>query len=400
MKNRIFFGLGLYFFSLFINTYGANNYRAPYAPIGEGAYELRANVDLFSSTGYYDHEGLEESLGEGEAFSVTDSRLNLMYGYGDSLQFKAQVGFRSVSAEYLVNDESVTTSKSGLESYSLGIRYSWKQDAQWYYSLDFNAGQTGYTNSEYTSLSAVPNEEIILGDSGNFYEVGLGLTYLLDKDWFLNFNGTYRQPGNNLSPEIDFLMESSWLWSSMSASLGVEGVYGLGSDEYSDNTAAKPIQGRAPSYLYNSINHVIVSPKARIGWGIGSWRIDFYGSQVMAGKSTDIGTKFGIELVKFSAPTKKVSKTDDAFKEYSIEATVLKVSPKGRFVQVDQGVSQDIEKGMRFDFYETDFFGGNELIATGVVYEVSLNRSIIKIVKKFSKKNVHKGFTGRAQLAK
>lgn len=398
MKKSFYFG-SLYFLFL-AHSYGASNYRAPFAPIGEGAYEIKANADIFNSSGHYDHDGLEESLGEGQAFSVINSRLNLMYGYGENLQFLAGVGFRSVSAEYLVSGESITTSKSGLESYSLGIRYSWKQDAQWFYSLDFKTAQTGYTNSDYTNLSAVPNEEVILGDSGNSYEAALGLTYLLTNDWFLNFKGAYRQPGNNLSPEIDYLVESSWLWSSLSASIGVEGVYALGSDEYSDNTNAKPLQGRAPSYLYNSINHVIVSPKIRVGWGIGSWRIDFYGSQVMAGKSTDIGSTLGVQLVKFSAPTKKVSKTDDAFKEYGIEATVLKVSPKGRFVQIDQGVSQDIEKGMRFDFYETDFFGGNELIATGIVYEVSLNRSIVKIIKKYSKKNVHKGFTGRAQLTK
>ena len=150
--------------------------------------------------------------------------------------------------------------------------------------------------------------------------------------------------------------------------------------------------------MYNSINRTIISPRVQVGWAIGSWRVDLYGSQVVAGKSTDKGTRLGIQLVKMSAPKKNPnSKTKESFKEYSIEATVLKVSPKGRFVQIEQGVSQDIEKGMRFDFYETDFFGGNELIATGIVYETSLNRSIVKIVKKYAKKTIHKGFTARAQ---
>ena len=377
----------------------ANNYRIPYAGIGSGAYEIQGNVDMFSSTGYFDHSGLEEALGEDESYSIIDSRLNLLYGYGDSLQFMGGISFRSISAEYAVGSESITTSKSGIESYSFGVRYSWVSSAKLYYSVDFKAAQTSYTNTDYSTLADVPNEEISLGDSGNSYEVGLGASYLLSKDWMLNFRGAYRQPGNNLSPELDFLAESAWTWTSMSASLGIGGVYALGSDEYSDNTDAKPVQGRAPSFMYNSINHLIVEPQAKIGWGVGTWRVDLYASQVMAGTSTDKGTRLGIQLVKFSAPTKKTLKKESSFKEYSIEATVLKVSPRGRFVQIDQGVSQDIEKGMRFDFYETDFFGGNELIATGIVYESKLNRSIVKIVKRYSKKSIHKGFTGRAQLA-
>ncbi len=380
-------------------AHAANNYRIPYAPIGEGSYELKASADMFTSSGYYDHDGLEQELTEDQSFTVINSKISGIYGYGESLQFFAGLNLRSISAEYLLNSEVITASKSGLESVFGGIRYSWNSGTQLFYSLDLMAAQTLYSNSEYTSASDIPDDEIILGDAGNSYEVGLGATYLLKKDWMLNFRGAYRQPGNNLSPEIAYLAESAWVWSSMNFVLGVDGVYALGSDEYSDNLTGKPAQGRAPSYMYNSINHVIVEPRAQIGWGIGSWRLDFYGSQVMAGVSTDKGMRLGVQLTKLSQSNKKVLKKDESFKEYNIEATVLKVSPKGRFVQIDQGVSQDIEKGMKFDFYETDFFGGNELIATGIAYEVKLNRSIVKIVKRYSSKTVHKGYTARARIS-
>ena len=380
-------------------VFAANNYRIPYAPIGEGSYELTGKVDMFSSSGYYDHDGLEEALGDDESYNIIDSKIKITYGYGESLQFIGGLGLRSVSAEYLLNSEVVTASKSGLESAFGGIRYSWQSGAQLFYSLDLIASQTLYDNSDYSSTSDIPDDEISLGDAGNSYEVGLGASYLLNKDWMLNFRGAFRQPGNDLSPEVAYLAESAWTWSSMNLVLGVDGVYSLGGDEYSDNFSGKPAQGRAPSYMYNSINRVIVEPRAQIGWGFGSWRLDFYGSQVVAGVSTDKGTRLGIQLTKLSQSNKKVLKKDASFKEYSIEATVLKVSPKGRFVQIDQGISQDIEKGMKFDFYETDFFGGNELIATGIAYEVRLNRSIVKVVKRYSKKLVHKGYTARARLA-
>ncbi|MBC97446.1 MAG: hypothetical protein CME63_06835 [Halobacteriovoraceae bacterium] len=384
---------GLPFFEV-----AAHNYRIPFAPLGEGAYEIKGKVDMFNSSGSYDHSGLEQELNDGESFSIIDSKLTLTYGYGESLQFIGAIGFRSVSAEYTVNSDTVTTSNSGLESYTLGVRYSWQQSQKLYYSIELLASQTPYTNTDYANLNEVPEDEIILGDSGNSFEVGLGASYLLDKDWMLNLRGAYRMPGNNLSPELDFMAESAFTWTSMSAALAIDGVYAIGSDEYTDNTDSKPVQGRAPSFMYNSINRTIISPRVQVGWAIGSWRVDLYGSQVVAGKSTDKGTRLGIQLVKMSAPKKNPnSKTKESFKEYSIEATVLKVSPKGRFVQIDQGVSQDIEKGMRFDFYETDFFGGNELIATGIVYETSLNRSIVKIIKKYAKKTIHKGFTARAQ---
>lgn len=381
-------------------TFAAANYRAPYAPLGKRAYKIQAGSDYFKSTGYWDNDGVKQSLADGESFSVLNTRLSLMYGYGDNLQFMAGVGYRQVAAQYLANSVSNSITKSGLESYSAGVRYSWKSGKNWFYSLDFQASQTAYSNTDYANTSAVPTDEIILGDAGNSYKVGLGISYLMSRKWIVNMNGTYHQPGNNLSRQIDYTLESSWIWSNLSASLGVDGVYALGADKYTADKGSKPVQGRAPSYLYNSLNHIIVAPKVRVGYGIGSWRIDVYGSKVMAGKSTDMGMHMGLMLTKYSGPAKKTNKTSKSFKEYHVEATVLKVSPKGRFVQIDQGLSQDVEKGMRFDFFETDFFGGNVLVASGIVYEVSLNRAIVKIVKQYSKKKVGKGFTGRAELAK
>lgn len=386
------------FLLLCISSFANSNYRTPYAPLGKGSYKIKADSDYFKSGGHWDNDGVKESLSNGESFSVIDTRLSLMYGYGANLQFSLGVGYRHIAAQYLVNGQSNPITKSGLESYSAGIRYSWQSGRKLFYSLDFRATGTAYSNNDYATVSDIPADEIILGDAGNSYQMGLGLSYLMSKEWILNMKGTYHQPGNNLSREIDYFVESAWIWSSLSASLGVDGVYALGADQYTSDKGNKPLQGRAPSYLYNSLNHIIVAPRVRIGTGVGQWRVDLYGTKVMAGKSTDMGTHMGLTLTKYSGSGKKVDNTAANFKEYNIDATVIKVSGKGRFVQIDQGLSQDVEKGMRFDFFETDYFGGNILVASGIVYEAGLNRAIIKIVKKYNKKKIGKGFSARARL--
>lgn len=382
---------------LLTNASANHNYRPDAAPLGEKGYRIDSKTELFMATGSFDHDGESVSFTDSEAFSVIDSDLRVRYGYGENLEFFVGGGFRNVSATYYVDDESITTSKAGLERYFGGVRYAAQSSAQLFYAVEGLFGQTPYTNTDYSSLSDVPNDEVALGDGGSFYQASVLVSYLSTKDHIYNLMGAYRQPGNNLSPEFVYSANSVWTWNTLSASLGVEGVYSTGGDAYSSNPDEKPIQGRAASYLYNSINHFIFSPKVGLYWGMGSWRVGVTGSMVGAGQSTDQGYRMGLELTKVSGGVKVDRRKKETFKEYNIEATVLKVSPRGKFIQIDQGVSQDVEKGMRFDIYDTDFFGGNELIATGIVYEVSLNRAILKLVKKYTKSPVKKGFTARAQ---
>jgi hypothetical protein len=87
----------------------------------------------------------------------------------------------------------------------------------------------------------------------------------------------------------------------------------------------------------------------------------------------------------------------DRFKEYTIEADVVKVSNRGRFIRIDKGVSSGVAKGMRFDLYNTDFSGNNLLIAEAVAYKVGATSSILKVVNRFSRKPVEVGFTARAR---
>ena len=85
----------------------------------------------------------------------------------------------------------------------------------------------------------------------------------------------------------------------------------------------------------------------------------------------------------------------EQFKEYDVEATIVKISPRGKFVKIDQGLSGDFAKGMKVDIYKADYFGGNILAASGVVYKVKVDSAIVKITKKYRKMKIEKGFVVR-----
>jgi len=85
----------------------------------------------------------------------------------------------------------------------------------------------------------------------------------------------------------------------------------------------------------------------------------------------------------------------ESFKEYHIDGSVLKVSARGNFIKIDQGLSTDVEKGAKFDIYQTDYFGGNLLVASGVVFEVGSDWSVIKLTKKYKDIEIKPGFAAR-----
>lgn len=387
---------------LFLNNAFASKYKQLYRPmavsIGEKAFEYEVVGRIFQTTGNFDSEGTEFSLAENDSYTQMESDLILRYGFGPNLEMNGGIRFRQVGAEYTVGSVSQSATNSGLESYFFGIKYSQKSSTRLTYSFDLQMRQSSYQNTIYDTATEIPADEILLGDSGSSYYGGVSLSYMRAKDHYLNASGGYQQPGNDLSAEVPYDVNTVWTWDSFALLLGVEGVYSLGADEFSDTPLSKKPQGRGPSALYNSINRQWMAPKAAIYYAFSSWRIGFQMASRMSGISTDKGTEFSVSLLKASSQgTSVTKKKKEKFKEYQIEGTVLKVSPRGKFIRIDQGLSQDVEKGMQFDIYQTDFFGGNELVATAVAFEVGLQKSILKVIKFYTSKRVKKGFVARAQ---
>ena len=66
---------------------------------------------------------------------------------------------------------------------------------------------------------------------------------------------------------------------------------------------------------------------------------------------------------------------------------------------VDKGLADDIVKGMRIDFFEFDYIGGNVLVASGVVIKINAETSIVKVTNRFNmSKDLKEGLVGRASL--
>ncbi len=390
-----------FFFSLIssviFNSFGAPLYRPAGHTLDDDTYEINLDVSLWQTSSRFNTDGQEVQLNEGDSFMMIDTNAQLIYGFNKNLSAYGGGRFRQISTEYSSGGQDFSVTESGVESYHLGFLYAMKDKGRFRYNLDAQFGGTIYTNTEYETSSVVPNEEVVLGDSGSRYQVGVNASYLWDKDLYLNGSVFYHQPPNDLSAEIVWSADTTWLWEKWHLSLGADGVYSLNGDAFTDNPNDKVIQGRAPTALFNSINRAWLQPKAGLYYSFGSWRIGAEVSSRISGVSTDKGNQVVLSLSRATRGKTVTQIKKEKFKEYRIEGTVLKVSPRGRYVQIDQGLTQDVEKGMVFDVFKTDYFGGNELIASAIAHEVGLEKAILKVVKLHSKEKVQKGYVARSQ---
>ena len=144
----------------------------------------------------------------------------------------------------------------------------------------------------------------------------------------------------------------------------------LKKDPYSTDPNLKPKISTGATSLFNSINREKMAPYFGALYDFKKATFEARGGMVMSGTYTDKGY-FALFSINFNSQgvTNETIKID-SFKEYIIDGSVLKVSARGKYVKIDQGLSTDVEKGMQFDIYQTDYFGGNVLVASGVVYEV------------------------------
>lgn len=362
-----------------------------------GAIEVDYEGTYFISTGQYDEEGNNTKLGSDESFSFFQSDALLRYGYSDSLEFGAGFRFRYIMANYFDGTEDISTSTSGLESYLLNMRFLLSKSESMHWLAFASVRQSTYSNTDYININNVPVDEISLGDNGTEVSIGLAWDYFFSKKHFIHNKISYRQPGNSLSEEVVYDLESVWRTKGWGLSLGLEGIMSLNGDTFGGQSELKPIQGREPSSMFNSTNRSYNAVGAGLSKSIGNWTVSGKYKNIITGQSTDSGHKFIIGLTRFSDVKNKINRNND-FKQYDLEADVVKVSAKGNFVRINKGLSNDVVKGMRFDLYKNDFKGLNELVAEGVAYKVFSGAAILKIVNRFSSIRVRNGFVARSQL--
>lgn len=395
------------FFILFFVFVGSavaqtqHSYFAPTKVLHKGGYQLGVYVDSFTTTDAVDEKGKKvdrEKLGYTEyKFNRVQTEIAGSYGATNDLQFSVGARFRRNHAEYAYSGEEVSVTGQGLQSTFASMMFAFPIVDDMQYVLEGTFRYTPYTNKEFVTGDDL-NSNMALGDSGNELSAGGAVTFNAKKGNFITVRAGYRRPGNEISQEIYWQTEGAMAWKHIALVAGVDGVSSLNSDPYEDNPSDRPSYNN-PTYLYNTQNREWIKPYVGMNFALGtSWRIELRGSSTVAGKSTDLGNAFGLNLIK-RADKSETRFVDAKFKSYDIEANVTKVSPKKEYVVIDKGLADDIYKGMRMDFFEFDYIGGNVLVASGVVMKTQADTAIVKITNKYNlNKELKEGLIGRASL--
>ncbi len=348
------------------------------------AYSIYFDTSLFVTKSHLDETGTEIEMPEGTGYHLIDADFKISYGLSSSLEASVFGKVRSVSS----NDGTTTASKTGPESIGVEAKYSFSPIGKVKYAIGARYRQTLYTNTKYTQLP--PSDEIILGDDGSEYGVDFYMTYT-SNPWKLDLMAGYNSPPSNLSSEIIYNAQARYRFTQLALSAGVDGIYSLKKDP----AAEKPLLATGQTALFNSYNREKIVPYLGADYAFEKFLLGIKGGSVVSGRSTDKGSYFLANVSWSSEGVSPESVKIESFKEYHIDGSVLKVSARGNFIKIDQGLSTDVEKGMKFDIYQTDYFGGNILVASGVAYEVGADWAVIKLTKKYKEIEIKPGFAAR-----
>ena len=217
------------------------------------------------------------------------------------------------------------------------------------------------------------------------------MTLFTEANNFFSGKVLYRNPAPELSSEIYAKAEYLLGFNNFAFGIGIENVSSLNQDPYTDDPENKEQYYFGATNLYNSINRAWTAPYLRLVTIGQKWRVGFNYFKVNSGVSTDLGDRFSVSIVRRSDKDNTFTKINNRFKQYSIEGVVTKVSQKQNAVVVDKGAVDGVKKGMRVDFYLSNFLESNELIASGVVVKTIASKSIISLRKRYSKKRVEDG---------
>lgn len=358
--------------------------------LNPNAYAINASVMTFQTTALYDVDGVETEMAEGNEYRLIDTDFSLTYGISKNFEATGSGRFRSVTS----TNNNISASNSGPESLGIELKYGFEPVGFVNYAIGVHYRQTLYSNATFDLTTTLPTEEIILGDAGSEYGVDLYATYVRNS-WKLDFKLGYSSPANNLSDEINYKLEGMYRFTSLGLFAGLEGISSLKKDEFTDAPSQRPRQTTGASNLFHSLNREKMAPYLGADYAFDRFIIGLRGQTVIAGTSTDKGNSILLSVGWNSAGVTPESVKVGSFKEYHVDGSVLKVSARGNFLRIDQGLSTDVEKGMKFDIYQTDYFGGNVLVASGIVYEVGADWSIIKLVKRYKEIEIKPGFAAR-----
>lgn len=381
-------------------AWGQTSYVAPTRVLKERGTQLSFGVDYFKTSQLVDQGGKKVKLEDGQSFNRYQGEVNGLFGLTDDFNVGLGARFRHQTSSFSEGNDDINANVTGVQSIVARFLFAFPPVDRTQFTLEGLFRYIPYTNDDLADTPTTGDrEKLILGDEGHEYAFGLGITHSSLSNNHYTLRGGWRRPGADLSPEFYWNGEVALQFRNVTPLVGVDGVTSLKNSPYEGDPDNAPDWNTGTTALYNSINREWIAPYLGLNFAFSpAWRIEFRASQVVAGRSIDLGTGFGITLVRrLDQSEERV--VDSRFKTYDLEATVTKVSSKKTYVVVDKGLNDDIEKGMKFDFFEFDYVGGNTLTARGVVIKVSSDKAIIKLTHRFNlAKEIKEGLVGRASL--
>lgn len=380
------------------HTYQSQVYIPKTATLADGGAELLSRFSFFSSTERVDSEGEVYTFSEGEGFYMADLSFEGSYGLTRRLQATLGATARYAQSTTLYQEEEYALTSNGLKSGLIGLKYSFASQQGLQLALEANYEPSFFTNKVYDGGEP---QELVLGDDGTSVSFGGSATYGSTSGNFLTGKVLYRNPSSTMSSEIYTEVEAAMVWEKFALLAGVENVTGLNQDAYSNDPQNKPLISSGSTFLFNSVNREWTAPYVGMNFAFGkNWRLEGRYQRRIAGNSTDLGNALTFVLARRNSETKTFQAKNQAFKEYTVEAVVTKVSKAGSAVVIDAGMAQGLKEGSRIDFYHFDYVDGNELIAAGKIVKLGATKSLVKIVKRYAKKRVEDGTLARGGLIK
>ena len=378
--------LALLFVLASFSAWGQISYVPPGQIIKEGGTEIMGTARSWSSSSRYDVDSEEVPFESGESFSYLEGEFLGSYGLTKDLQFTLNANFRQNRADVLnTTNELESITSTGLQGIGGMLSYGLEAVGRMYYTLEGFYKYRPYSNPDFTGTDVT--KDFVLGDDGGDYAGGVVMSYRHPSQNFLSARLHYRRPGAALSSEINWQLEGALAWKYVALVAGVQGVQSLNRDAYTDQPSEKPVINTGGSQIYNSINRQYMAPYLGLNLALGrKWRIEARYQTFTNVRSYDTGSLITVSLATRSEPD-TVMLTDQMFKEYELEATVAKLSPKQQFIIIDKGLASDVRTGQRFDLFHFDYLGGNVLLARALVIQVNADQAVLKITSRFSTKH-------------
>ncbi len=368
--------------------------------LDEKAYDFRYHFLYFDQTDEYDSDGEVLTSVYDKKFTLMDHDFMFNYGLTSNLEMQTDLKIRQIKGSLSSRTNHYEASNSGVESLKGEILYNLGVFQKINYGLSLFYRQTFYsTEKKLLGLFSLNDEEIALGDDGSEYGGGVFFSAgnSRQKNQFL-YDGELQfvSPPNDLASEMHYQLGAHYIFSQFMVSVGLKGIFNISSDEYSDDPANKPVNS-AQNYtsLFNSINRSFTAPYLGMTYAFENFSLGLSYSQKLSPISTDNGHEIVFSLTSEKKSQKSLNDKINKFKEYHLEASIIKISKNSSFLKIDIGLEQEVEKGKIFDIFLTNFNGGNEIIGEAIVYEVGADWSILKVLKKYKNTELKIGMTVR-----